>query len=258
MQKRSGLDSSALPAALLKAAPRDVRVSAVGIIMLVTAAALVVGGIWGSIVLARQAGIANRHVRLFASERVIAAGDVIQLQKRGGGNNHRISARYRYTARGQELMGETTLRRDERERYAVGSPVGVWYLPSEPGASWLDGYAPRPEASWPATVVPMACGIAALLIIQLVRRQWNLLAYGRAAMATVTKVTKKKTDHEMYWIVHYEWRTLSGATRAGKYTHRNKKNVPSAGAAVPIVYDRDNTSRSAKYPMAFVKVKSRK
>jgi hypothetical protein len=251
VQRRSALDSSGLPPALLKSTPRDVRVRATGRIMLVTAAALVVFGMWGSIVLGRSADIAGRHVALFASERILTGGDVIRLQKRGGGNDHSITAHYRYTARGHELTGETRLRRSERERYTLGSPVAVWYLPSEPGMSWLDGYAPRSRASWPATVIPLACGICALVLIQLVRRQWNLLAYGRPAMATVTKVEKKESEGT-YWMVHFEWTTLSGATRTGKYHHAKKKDVPAIGAMIPIVYDRDNSFRHSKYPMMFV------
>jgi uncharacterized protein DUF3592 len=254
VQKRSAIDSSGLPAALLKATPRHVRVSALGGLMLVIAGVLVVAGMWGGIVLGRRAEIAERHLGLFASERIVAAGDIIQLRKRGGDDDPRITAHYRYTARGQELTGETTLRRDERERYVVGSPVGVWYLPSEPEASWLDGHAPRAEASWPATAVPMACGVTALVLIQLVRRQSNLLAYGRPAMATVTKVVRKRTDKGTFWMVHYEWTTISGATRAGKYKE-GKRHVPAVGDLVPIVYDRDNTFRSSKYPMALVTIR---
>ena len=254
MQRRSALDSSGLPPALLKATPRQVRVNASGGALLVTAALLVVVGMWGGIELGRRAEIAGRHLGLFASERIVTAGDVIQLRTRGGGDDHRITAHYRYTARGRELTGETTLRRDERDRYAVGSPVAVWYLASEPEASWLDGYAPRPEASWPATAVPLACGVFALALIQAVRRQSNLLAYGRPAMATVTKVEKKRTDKGTFWMVHYKWTTLSGATRTGKY-HHGKKQIPAIGAMIPIVYDRDNTFRSSKYPMSFVTVR---
>ncbi len=255
MQRRSALDSSGLPAALLKATPRHVGVTANGGLMLVTAVVLVAAGMWGSIVLGRRAEIAERHLGLFESERIVTAGDVIRLQKRGGGDDHRITAQYRYTARGRELMGETTLRRDERERYAVGSPIAVWYLATEPEANWLDGYAPRAQPSWPATAVPIACGITALVLIQLVRRQSKLLAYGRPAMATVTKIEKKRTDKGTFWMVHYEWTTLSGATRTGKY-HHGKKDLPAVGATVPIVYDRDNSFRHSKYPMSFVTIRS--
>ena len=255
MQKRSALDSSELPPVLLRSVPRDVRVNLNGQVMLLIAAMLVIGGMWGSVELNRRAEIAARHVGLFESERVVAAGDVTQLRKRGGGNDHRITAHYRYTARGRELTGETTLRRSERDRYVVGSPIGVWYLASEPEISWLDGYSPRPMASWPATALPLACGVAAMALILLVRRQWNLLAYGRAAIATVTKVEKKRTDKGAIWVVHYAFTTMSGATRAGKY-NQGKKNLPAAGATIPIIYDRDNTFRHSKYPMPFVTIRA--
>ncbi len=254
MRRRNALDSSGLPPALLKATPRNVRVNASGGLMLATATVLVAIGIWGGIVFSGRAQNAERRLGLFASERIVTAGDVIRLQKRGDDDDDRITAHYRYSARGHELTGATTLRRAERERYTVGQPVAVWYLPSEPAQSWLDGYAPRPEASWPATAVPIACGVTALVLIQLVRRQSNLLTYGRPAMATVTKVEKKTGDKETYWLVHYEWTTLSGATRAGKY-HHSKKHVPAVGGLISIVYDRDDSFRHAKYPMSFVRVK---
>lgn len=253
MQRKSALDSAGLPPALLKPAPRQVQVNTAGGMMLISAAALVVIGIWGGIELGRRAVTAERRVGLFATERVLAAGDVIRLRRRGDGNNHRIVASYRYAAQGRELTGQTTLRRDEHEKYAVGSPVAVWYLPTEPEASWLDGYSPRLEPGWPATAVPLGCGLFAMALILAVRRQSNLLAHGRAAMATVTKAEKKKSEHGTFWMVHYEWSTMSGATRTGKYNH-SKKQAPAIGATIPIVYDRDNTFRHGKYPFRFVRI----
>jgi Protein of unknown function (DUF3592) len=253
VRRRSGLANAGVPPALLRPTPRHVRVSPTGAVMLLIAASLVAIGIWGGIQLRRRAETAERHVQLFASERIVAAGDVVQLRKRGGDDNPRIIAHYRYAARGRELSGQTTLRRGDREKYAVGSPVAVWYLPSQPDASWLDGYAPRREASWPATVVPLGCGVSAMALIFLVRRQSNLLAFGRPAMATVTKVEKIRSDEGKHWMVHYEWTTLSGATRTGKYSH-GKKDVPALGAVLAIVYDRDNTFRHSKYPMPFVRI----
>ena len=253
VQRRSAIDSSGLPAPLLKDTPRHVKVSALGATLMLIAAALVAIGMWGGIELTRRADTAGRHVALFDSERILTGGDVIQLRKRGGGNDHRITAHYRYAVRGRELSGATTLRRQEREKYQVGSPVGVWYLATEPEASWLDGYSPRPEASWPATAVPLGCGIGALALIATVRRQSNLLTHGRPAMATVTKVEKKKSDYGTEWSVHYEWTTMSGATREGKYKH-SRKQLPAVGALIPIIYDRDNTYRHSKYPMPFVRI----
>ena len=55
MQRRSALDSAGVPQALLKSAPRDVRVNASGRVMLIIAAALTLGGMWGGVVLGRRA-----------------------------------------------------------------------------------------------------------------------------------------------------------------------------------------------------------
>lgn len=253
MQRRSAIDSTGLPAALLKDTPRHVKVSALGATLMLIAAALVGIGMWGGIELTRRAETAERHVALFASERILTGGDVIQVRKRGDGNNHRVTVHYRYAVHGRELAGATTLRREDRETYQVGSPVGVWYLATEPEVSWLDGYSPRAESSWPPTAVPLGCGIGALALIACVRRQSKLLTYGRPAMATVTKVEKKKSDKGTYWRVHYEWTTMSGATRVGKYNH-SRKQLPAVGALIPIVYDRDDTFRHRKYPMPFVRI----
>lgn len=251
MHTKNAHDSSNLPPVLLKGTPRDVRVNALGGTLLCIAGGLVIAGMWGGIELSRRAETAARHAGLFASERIVAAGDVIQLRTRGDG---RVTAVYRYTARGRELLGEATLGRDQRDRYAVGSPIAVWYLASEPEVSWPDGSSPRPVASWPATAVPLAGGVSALALIWTVRRQSNLLAYGRPAMASVTKVEKKRANKGRAWMVHYEFTTISGATRAEKYNHR-KNAVPPVGAKIPLVYDRDNTFRHSRYPMPFVTVK---
>ncbi len=196
-----------MPAALLKPAPRHVRVNASGGMMLIVAAALVVIGGWGGSELQAGADVAARHVRLFASERVLTEGDVVQLRKRGGDDDHRVTAHYRYAVHGRELTGHTTLRREDRDKYAVGSPVAVWYLATETEASWLDGYSPRPEPGWPGTVVAIVCGLSGIALTAAVRRQSKLLSYGRSAMATVTKVEKKKTGEGTVWRVHYEWTT---------------------------------------------------
>ena len=71
-------------------------------------------------------------------------------------------------------------------------------------------------------------------------------------MATVTKVEEKKSEGTL-WRVYYEWTTMSSATRTGKYDH-GRKDVPAVGTLIPIVSDRDITSRHRKFPMTFVRV----
>jgi hypothetical protein len=253
VERRSAFVSGDVPPALLKSTPRAVRVNGSGEFLLFCAAVLVIGGMWAGIALNADAERASRHVRLFESERRLAAGDIVNLRRRGDDDGDRMTAHYRYAAQGREFTGSRALRRSENDAFAVGSPVAVWYLPSEPETNWLDGYAPRLPARWPAAVVPIACGLAAVALIAVVRRQANLLAHGRPAIATVTKTEKKRTDKGTVWVVHYEFTTMSGATRKGKY-HHEKKDLPAIGATTPIVYDRDNSFRHSKYPMSFVRL----
>ena len=98
MRRRSAVDSAGMPAALLKPAPRHVRVNASGGMMLIVAAALVIIGGWAGSELLVRADVSARHIRLFASERVLTAGNVVQLRKRGGDDDHRVTAHYRYAA----------------------------------------------------------------------------------------------------------------------------------------------------------------
>ena len=109
--------------------------------------------------------------------------------------------------------------------------------------------------AWPALALPIASAVAAFVIFRTVRRQLYALAYGRPAMATVTRVEKKRTDKGTFWMVHYAWTTLSGATRVGRYQH-GKKRPPAIGATIPVVYDRDDSARHARYPLPFVRIRT--
>ena len=91
MQRRSALEHSALPPVLLKATPRPVRVNASGGAMLVAAMGLIVAGICAGIVLTERAATAERRLRLFASERIVTAGEVLRLRRRGGDDGYRIT-----------------------------------------------------------------------------------------------------------------------------------------------------------------------
>ena len=81
---------------------------------------------------------------------------------------------------------------------------------------------PGPNRVGPALSSRSHAASLRIALMALVRRQSKLLAHGRPAMATVTKVEKKRTEKGTSWRVHYEWTTMSGATRSGKYNHGRK------------------------------------
>jgi hypothetical protein len=81
-----------------------------------------------------------------------------------------------------------------------------------------------------------AAFLGALGIVARIRRQSQLLGYGRAALAVITKGEKKRSDEGTYWRVLYEWTLLSGGKRRGRYNH-GKKQPPAVGTTIPILYD---------------------
>lgn len=254
MQRRDAHDNSALPPELLRSTPRQVRPSIAGLIVLIVANGLVVAAIVAGPILYSRAISSERRNALFASESVRTTARVVRIQRRGGGNNRRSVVHYRYTVDGGDYTGATTVRRPDRDRYQVGSDVPIRHLATETESSWLEGYGPRREALWPVFVVPAIFVVCGFVLVQLVRRQRQLLEYGRPALGRVTKVEKKRSDKGSFWRVHYEWTLLNGATRAGRYKD-TKKQPPAVGMPVTIVYDRDQPLKNAKYPMSLVRLK---
>jgi len=216
-------------------------------------ALLVIGGAWGGMEIHNDAKASQQRSDLAESEAASISANVVQVRRRGGGDDRRSVIHYRYVAGGQPHTGATQVRRQDRDRYAVGSDVRVSYLPTEHGVSWMDGYPPRRRPVWPAFAVPLGCMIAAFGIVFAIRRQSHLVTYGRPALALVTKVEKRSSDKSTYWRVHYEWTLLSGGKHQGKYSH-GKKNPPAVGTSMPIVYDRDQPTRHSKYPLSMVVV----
>jgi hypothetical protein len=256
MRRRSAKrNESALPPQLLRSAPRDVGLSKAGVAMLLVVGALVVGGCFGALGLYTQAATSERRVALFASDGVSVEAEVTRVQRRGSGEDRRTVVHYRYLVGDRELTGETTVRRQDRDRHSVGSRVEVRYLASEPHSSWMKGYGPRRQPYFPAFGVPVACLLIALGVALLIRRHAELLENGTLAQAVITKVEKKQGQHGTAWRVTYQWRLLSGALRSGGY-ERSGNEPPSVGSSLPILYDRDEPARQKTYPFGLVKLKS--
>ena len=256
MQKRNRPDKPGVPPELLRSAPRQVRPNAAGVIVLAVAIGLVIAAGLAGPALYSRVKASERTIGLAASESVTSTAEVTRVQRRGGGNDRRSVVHYRYVANGQEHDDSTTVRRQDRDRYEAGSRVPIRYLASEPESSWMEGYGPGPRPVWPAFALPVALIVAAFVIARLFLGQLQLLAYGRPALALVTKVEKKRSDKGSFWRVHFEWTLLSGAKRTGHYND-SKKQTPAIGTPIPIVYDRDNPQRIRKYPFGLVELKGK-
>jgi hypothetical protein len=84
-----------------------------------------------------------------------------------------------------------------------------------------------------------------------IRRQWMLLTDGRPAQAQVTVSKKVRHQHGSYYQVSYEFRTMSGAMRSGRYD--SHKGPPASGTTIQVVYNPDRPEHSMPYPLALVR-----
>lgn len=242
-----------LPPQLLRATPRSVRLSNAGIATVVALAALVVAVGFGARAVYSHAAASSHEVVRFASEAVPASAEVTDVQHRGSRDDRRIVIHYRYLVGSRQLTGTTTMREQDQDRYPVGSRVNIHYLVSEPGSSWMEGFGPRQQPSWPAAILILACALIVLGVVLRIRRQADLLANGRLAQATVTTVEKKRGQHGTTWRVTYQWHMLSGAIRSSRYEASGRP--PIVGTSIPLLYDRDEPVRQRVYPFDLVKLK---
>jgi hypothetical protein len=234
-----------IPRALQRSAPREVRLSAGGIALLLFAAVTVAAAWAGAAWQVWRVGWA-------AVESLPAVATVTELV-RVRGEKTRYDVMYRYSAGGQEYIGRVKLRKGDENRFPAGSRPQVRYLASNPSAAWLYGYGPGMAPAWALFATGMLGVVAFILIALIVRRNSRLLSQGRAALARVTGIHRVKHGEHKAWRIHFEYTALSGASAQGHYDVT--KNPPEVGAQIPIVYDRDNPRRNARYPPAFVRLK---
>jgi len=236
-----------LPVELAGYVPRAVRLSAGGRAVVMGAVALAVTGVVIPAVMwvdrERKAELRARIER----EGVAAVAEVTRTGKTGGEHPERF-ADYRFG----DYVGRVVLRDRDRRAWEVGDAIQVRYLPGDPSRSWAVGYEP---AGVPLGALPAVAGtffVGPAFIVMLVRRQWRLLAEGRATMGRVVAVKRSRnSEGGTNYRAEYEVTLLSGAVR--RIWAAGDKRL-AVGAVVPVVYDAENPKRLARYPMPLVRV----
>ena len=227
--------SELLPAQLWRPGSHEVRLSAGGVALAILAAALLLGGCALGVFLF-LAGTAEARSTV---------GEVLELT--------RERVRYRYTLEGETYTGNHELSRRTRRALAVGSPISVRYSVKNPRRSWIGRESEMPLWVPPFVAVSFAAG--PLGIVFALRREWNLLANGRAAVGRVvaSKKVHKGGGHgsKTAYRLTVEFRILSGALRTARFDRRRDVAL---GGNVTVVYDRDDPGRSQLYPFRLVKV----
>ena len=228
--------------------PRPVRLTGTGwfvaIIGMLLLAGSPVAGFWLHATAVRGRALKERIDKEAVSVPAVVS-DLTQIR----GKNSRYFVNYKYAAAGQLHEGRADVSRGSWTRLRIGSSLTVRYLPSEPGRSWLRGY--EPVAFWVGPVVALTMAVISIFPWYALRRQWMLLAEGRPAQAQVTASKKVRHQHGSYDRVSYEFRTMSGATRTGRYD--SHKGPPANGTTIQVVYNPDRPEQSMPYPLALVR-----
>lgn len=239
----------------LPSVPRPVRLSASGFAVALTAASMVTASVCLPILLHERLERSNRQTAEFDLAAVRAEAEITSVN-RPKGRDGKVRVVYRYAAGGREYTSRTSVPRRDAGSLREGALVPIRYLPSDPGQNWFASDHPRAAPVGLVFLIPPVLIVPAGLLLLAIRRQARLLRDGRAAPATVTRTDKLKGRESTTWRVHYEWTLLSGATRSGRYDSTGK-TPPARGTAIPIVYDRDNPRRHARYPLSLVRIAGR-
>ncbi len=244
-----------VPAELLRSVPRQVAFTASGWAALAAAVLLSLGGLVAGAWLyaAAERDVALR--REVANNAVSTVAEVLSVERRRG-DGDKTGVAYRYTANGRDYAGRVRLSKRAGAKLQPGARIPLRYLASAPERSWLPGREPQGVEFWLVPLVALPLCAAGAVSALFLRRERQLLVYGRPALAQVTGTRKfsKAQNHGHGFHVAFEFHLLSGARRTGSFDVQ--KNPPQAGAAAVIVYDAEHPPRHARYPLALVRPSS--
>jgi hypothetical protein len=243
------------PPELERSLPRAVRLNGMGILnCAIGLALLVVGlGLAAQAVngeLRREAESATR-VRRMASEGREAVAVVTGLR-----NGLGYVVQYDYSVDGRTFRKNVFVTEAHWESLAVGSPLAIRYLVSDPSESYAEANPPNLQQHW-AMVLPMAavalffmCSFAAgqLSVVWFERR---LLGVGTVARGVVTHCIKSRSRRGGF-VVRYEFQLADGSQGEGK---EHRASQLEENSAITVLYDARRPQRSGIYPMETVSVR---
>jgi hypothetical protein len=240
------------PAGLDRSRPRETRLTANGVALVIAAITMLGASIVVFVLLFRQATHEADVRRNLAGHGVDAVAGVTRLW-RSPGDSHQPWAAYQWSVGSLTYGGQIRLRLATWNALRVGSPLAIRYDPSDPGRSILAGTEPPALPLWVPPLASSALVVGGIACLLLLRVHRLLLRDGRAAPAIVTKRRRVSTQHGgSYLSIAYEFPLLSGATATGR--SQAVRNPPAVGDVMCVVYDPDRPRRSMPYPLKLVRL----
>jgi hypothetical protein len=236
------------PSGLTLSAPRDVRLTVAGRVLIVMAWLLSAGAITAGVLLYRET-VRQADARNAIETRGTTAQAFVDRLWRESGDGKPAFAAFHFFADGVRISGETRMQLGVWRQLREGSTLSIRYLPEDP-RRWTifggrDGDLPMPVPYF----VSSALGFLALMCGLAVRRQRWLLMEGRAAPARITQVRKHKGSHGSHSDMQYEFPLLGGGVATGK---ARASRGAAIGGTICVLYDPDRPARNEPYPFALV------
>jgi hypothetical protein len=236
------------PAPLTQSGPRDVELTASGLVLTTVGVLLVALSLAAAIGMHREAQRQAANRRALVEEGVTVTGEVTRLWSNG---DDRRRVAYRFLVDGREYSGRVRVSEARRRTLEVGSPLAVRYVPATPQVHDLGGTPGGTMPVWLPFVVGSLVAGAGVLCLMAIGRQRRLLTDGRVAPAIVTGHRTQKTSHGTHRSLTFQFPLLSGAVASGKSGASSKP--PAVGSVICVVYDPEHPARHRPYPMSLVR-----
>lgn len=242
------------PPELLRGSPREVQLTGNGITLWLVVLVLGLGGPAAGVALVAKAEQnAARTLRL-AREGSDTEARVTRLSRNRGDNNCR--ATFLFETGGREYSRTARVPCRVWGKLFQGATLPVRYVASDPRINHLPGFErARTLPNWAGPAIGASLGLAALLLVRVLRYRRRLLETGRPALAIVTRHSTRRSQYGESNKAHYEFATLSGARAQGRYSVGSRKQLPSIGNTLTVIYDRDDPSHNMRYPISLYKLK---
>ncbi len=235
----------------LGSAPRAVRLTAGGWLVVIGAVALFAGAVIVGVLMQREVSRQAADRLMFAERGVTTDAEVTRVWRAGSSDSKRYWIAYRFDVDTRPYEGETRVSQSLSRSLQAGALVTIKYLRDDPTRSTLASGPAGALPVWLPYLVGAMIVSGGLLVVWMVMRQRSLLIEGRAAPAVVTDVVVRKTGHGSHRSIRYKFPVMSGAIATGKSDASRKP--PAVGTVLCIVYMPDEPNRSAPYPLALVR-----
>lgn len=240
-----------IPPELMRSTPRACRLTVGGRFALGVAIFMVLGATafsLGAYVSVKK----NTALKREMAERGQVVSATVVKTYRTGDDNKRDVFLYEFDLDGKTHNGRTDIGIGHSPHYRVGTAIPVRYLPDRPNKNWIEGY---PPGAIPLFLIPVLGGmmlVVAYAMLWRLRRQQELVAEGRAALARVLSVKRVRRGEHKKQRAQIEFALMSGA-RQEAYLEFGK-NAPPPNSALVVLYDRENPLRILRYPACLVRV----